>query len=319
MRFESEALPLANMEWSQDWAGQSGRSMPISQSLRAVDDDRWLGSVVVQQIPDDTIALSNLCTELQLPDDEQHRIRVALLQQSVIISEKASPRYVRYLVSAKETQVLQALSAATFRSAGAVEEWTWSGESTTPDRLPPVGCVFYGIDAASIAEQSSSHFTSISTPTTMESSAHQLAVPRSVLCNLLDECLQHSNELPDLPLPSAHQLLRLWRLSRSPIQIVLAVQDNDPAGIMATNLIDEGSSGFAPELIIEYIGVRFNSRRNGIAAALLSLLSCGICGSLPPRQLTAFAGTDNQAAAILYRQLGFSSTASLAVWVAADR
>ncbi|HIK92105.1 MAG TPA: hypothetical protein EYG03_09020, partial [Planctomycetes bacterium] len=112
MRFESEALPLANTAWNADWENRSGRSMPVLQSLRAIADDGWLGSLMVQQIPDDTIALSNLCTEQQLSDDEQHKIRVALLQQSVLLSEITLPRYVRYLVSAKDSLVLKALSAA---------------------------------------------------------------------------------------------------------------------------------------------------------------------------------------------------------------
>ena len=319
MRFETAALPLANTEWSEDWANQSGRSMPVSQSLRAIADNRWLGSVVVQQMPDDTIALSNLCTELQLSDDEQHRIRVALLRQSVLISEMALPRYVRYLVNVNDPQVLNALSAAAFRSAGSVEEWSKSDEFATQHCRPPVGCVFYWIDATDVSEHSSSHFTPFSPRAAVDASTPQLAVPRSVLSGLLDESLQHSNDLPDLPLPSAEQLLRLWCLARSTIRIAIAVQDNEPVAVMATNMVEDGSSAVGGEIIIEYIGVRCDSRRHGIAAALLSSLSPGICSFAQPWRLTAFAGADNAAATRLYRRLGFSATDSLAVWIAADR
>ena len=318
MRFESEASSLADTEWREDWSNHSARSMPISQSLRAIADNHWLGSVVVQQIPDDTIALSNLCTEQQLSDDEQHCTRVALLEQSVLISEMALPRYVRYLVSPHDSQVLKALSAAGFRPAGSVAEWTKSDAPTTRHCSPPLGCVFYWIDAADVSAQSS-HFTPFSTRSGVETSACQLAVPRSVLCGLLDESLRHSHDLPGLPLPTADQLLRLWRLSRSAIRIFLAVQDNEPAGVMTTNMVGGASNAVGPEVIIEYIGVRCDSRRQGIAAALLSLLSSEICGSVPPRQFTAFAGADNEAAASLYRHRGFSATDSLAVWIAADR
>jgi ribosomal protein S18 acetylase RimI-like enzyme len=140
-----------------------------------------------------------------------------------------------------------------------------------------------------------------------------------VLCSLLDESLQHSNDLPALPLPSADQLLQLWGLSRSTIHIVVAVQDNEPVGLMATNMVQDSSNAIGPEVFIEYIGVRVNWRRFGIAAALLSMVSSGIGGALPPWQITAFAGADNQAAASLYRCLGFCSTDSLAVWIVASR
>ncbi|MEO1984424.1 MAG: hypothetical protein ABGZ24_28245, partial [Fuerstiella sp.] len=260
MRFESEALPLANTAWNADWENRSGRSMPVLQSLRAIADDGWLGSLMVQQIPDDTIALSNLCTEQQLSDDEQHKIRVALLQQSVLLSEITLPRYVRYLVSAKDSLVLKALSAAAFRSAGPVEEWTRSEKMTTRHCLPPVGCVFYWIDAADISTESSAHFTRFSTRTSIETSAGRFEVSQPVLCGLLDQSLQHSNDLPGLPLPTADQLLRLWRLSSSTIRIFLAVQNNVPVGFMATNVVEDVINAVGPEIIIEYIGLRFDSR-----------------------------------------------------------
>ncbi len=316
MQFESEALTPESSAWTAEWRSASARLMPISQTLSAVADGRRLGTMVVQRLPDDTIALSNLSTDLQLPDDEQHVVRTALLQQAVLISEAVSPRYVRYLVSTRNVHVVKALKSAGFRSAGQVSEWMKLEESATAFHRPPDSCVFYEIDAAQIAAHELSHFTELLSGADDSPSGAEFTVPGSVLRDLLDETLEHSNDLPGLPLPSANQLFRLWGLSRSTVRIIVAVQNAQPTGLMATSMVDDGGEVERPELVIEYIGVRLESRRKGLAAGLLSLLSTGVRGKPLPRQLTAFAGAENEAACHLYSCLGFTPRDGLAVWIA---
>ncbi|MDG1895667.1 MAG: GNAT family N-acetyltransferase [Fuerstiella sp.] len=316
MQFESEALPLTNSAWSADWASESSRLMPVSQTLSAVSADRRLGSLLVQQLPDDTVALSNLSTELQLPDDEQHDVRTSLLQQSVWVSKAVSPRYVRYLVSEREAAVIRALSDAGFTCAGQVEEWTKAEHSVTAEFHLPVGSVCCRVEAVDVAAHSSLDFTSLLSEGGDDLSLPHISIPRAVLCGLLDDCLQHSNDLPMLPLPEAEQLLRLWRLSRSQVRIFLAVHEEQPAGLMLTSLVDDGRVAGTSDVVIEYIGVGFNARRKGIAAGMLSLLCSDVCGRHQSPKLTAFAGADNEAAACLYRRGGFAPGGRLWVWIA---
>jgi ribosomal protein S18 acetylase RimI-like enzyme len=313
MQFETEALSPETSAWTADWRSGSAHLMPIWQTLSAVADGRQLGSLVVQQLPDDTIALSNLSTDLQLSDDAKHDVVTALLQQAVLISEAASPRYVRYLVSTCDVHTLKALASADFYPAGQVSEWTKSGTSATEFYPTPLGCVFYGMDAVEVSTHESSHFAPLGVNDNLSDS--RFTVAPNVLRDLLNETLLHSNDLPGLPLPTANQLFRLWGLSRSSIRICVAVQNDQPAGLMATSMVEDVGEVGSTESVIEYIGVRLESRRQGIAAGLLSLLASGGCGIRPPQQLTAFAGAENEAAGDLYRRLGFTPRDGLAVWI----
>ena len=310
MEFESEALPLASSAWTEDWRSESAALMHISQTLSAFAEGRWMGSLLVQQLPDDTIALSNLSTVLPLSPDQQHAVRTQLLRQSVLMSQVASPRYVRYLVDTRDVCVVQALAAAGFHSGGQVTKWRLLPKTPNVSRPAPAGFGFYGIDAAELQQRPSWNFIPLSSS---QLSEPHYTVSKDTLRGLLNNTLQHSIDLPQLPLPTADQLLRLWELSRSTIRITLAVRNGSPAGLMATSLVDEDGDGHGTELLIEYVGVLPDMRQNGIASALLTT---GIRDMIPPHHVTAFAGSENGPAGGLYRRRGFTSRDTLCVWIA---
>ena len=124
------------------------------------------------------------------------------------------------------------------------------------------------------------------------------------IAEALDRILENTDDLTGLDAPTANDLLQKW--SSQECTLLVAETETGVAGLCAFAFKPSGDGDSAASGQIEYLGVRKEMQRQGIATQMLSYLCRGVSrGSNQTTDITAFADETNIPANSFYRQSGF--------------
>jgi ribosomal protein S18 acetylase RimI-like enzyme len=129
----------------------------------------------------------------------------------------------------------------------------------------------------------------------------------------LDRILENSDDLTGVDAPTANDLLQKW--SSQDCTLLIAETETEVAGLCAFTFKPSRDGASAAAGLIEYLGVRKEMQRQGIATQMLSYLSRGVSrGSNQTIDITAFADETNVPANSFYRQSGFKLLCRGKLW-----
>lgn len=129
----------------------------------------------------------------------------------------------------------------------------------------------------------------------------------------LDRILDNTDDLTGLEAPNARDLLQKW--STQECALLVAETETGVAGLCAFAFKPSRDGDSAASGQIEYLGVRKELQRQGIATQMLSYLCRGISrGSDQAIEITAFADEANLPANSFYLRLGFEPWSRGKLW-----
>lgn len=133
------------------------------------------------------------------------------------------------------------------------------------------------------------------------------------IAEALDRILENTDDLTGLDSPTANDLLRKW--SSQECTVLVAETETEVAGLCAFAFKPSTDGDSAASGQIEYLGVRKEMQRQGIATQMLSYLCRGVSrGSNQTTDITAFADETNLPANSFYRQSGFEPLCRGKLW-----
>ncbi len=133
------------------------------------------------------------------------------------------------------------------------------------------------------------------------------------IAEALDHILQNTDDLTGLPGPHSNELLQKW--GSQECTVLVAEDETRVVGLCAFAFKPPFAGDPAPSGQIEYLGVRKEMKRQGIASQMLAYLCRGVSrGSDETIQITAFADETNYPANSFYRQCGFEPLCRGKLW-----
>ena len=133
------------------------------------------------------------------------------------------------------------------------------------------------------------------------------------IAEALDRILENTDDLTGLDAPTANDLLQKWNCQEC--TVLVAETETGVAGLCAFAFKPSNDGNFAASGQIEYLGVRKEMQRRGIATQMLSYLCRGVSrGSDQKTEITAFADETNLPANSFYRQSGFEPLCRGKLW-----
>ena len=133
------------------------------------------------------------------------------------------------------------------------------------------------------------------------------------IAEALDKILENTDDLTGLDAPTANDLLQKW--SSQECTLLVAETESGVAGLCAFAFKPSRDGENAASGQIEYLGVRKEMQRQGIATQMLSYLCRGVSrGSSQAIDITAFADATNVPANSFYRQSGFALLCQGKLW-----
>ena len=133
------------------------------------------------------------------------------------------------------------------------------------------------------------------------------------IAEALDRILENADDLTGLDAPTANDLLQKW--SSQECTLLVAETETEVAGLCAFAFKPSSDGDSSASGQIEYLGVRKEMQRQGIATQMLSYLCRGVSrGSNQTIDITAFADETNLPANSFYRQSGFEPLCRGKLW-----
>lgn len=133
------------------------------------------------------------------------------------------------------------------------------------------------------------------------------------IADVLDQILENADDLTGLDTPTGGELLQKW--SSQEYTLLVAETETGVAGLCAFAFKPSPENASTASGQIEYLGVRPEMQRQGIASQMLSFLCRGINrGSTQTIDITAFADENNVPANSFYRHMGFEPVCRGKLW-----
>ncbi|MFO0999806.1 MAG: GNAT family N-acetyltransferase [Planctomycetaceae bacterium] len=209
-----------------------------------------------------------------------------------------------------ELMIASELKLAQFSALASVVGWKATAEECLlkASRVATVRLSIADLHALSDSPQSESspQFRPAMNTSTAQQRHREIAVA-------LDRILENTDDLASLDAPTGNDLLRKW--SSQECTLLVAETETGVAGLCAFAFkpCSDGDSAAAGQ--IEYLGVRKEMQRQGIATQMLSYLCRGVSrGSTQMINITAFADETNAPANAFYRQSGFKLLCRGRLW-----
>lgn len=124
------------------------------------------------------------------------------------------------------------------------------------------------------------------------------------IAETLDQILLNTDDLLGLPAPNAMELLQKW--SSQECTLLVAEDETGVVGLCVFAFKPPTAGDHVPSGQIEYLGVRKEMQRRGIATQMLVYLCRGVSKGISERiDITAFADETNLPANLFYKRFGF--------------
>lgn len=302
MAKESMKLPKAvtksgnhSVELRQTPFSNCGRETPNCESVVAVVRGRDVVEAIVQQMPDDTLCItfsepSSIGTQ---QDDQETAVGVsAVLSLARQATESRELRYAYTFADAEHRfPAADVFRTAGFRMTDEIIEFNAS------ETLLPAAKVELGDVTFHHAEE--------------RSFEQGMPFSKTAWDSFLQNVVQESLDLKQLPPPTPKQLQAMWQLPDADYRLTVALQKAHPIGLAVLSSEDWEATN---SVIIEYFGVHASDRRRGLGNTLLRATREQF-PTAAGKKITTFVAAENVVAAAFFESSGFCPGAARELWV----
>lgn len=200
-----------------------------------------------------------------------------------------------------EPWIAQELELAAFSALASIVGWKTTAEACL---IKTSTTLTVRLSTADLHTLSGSLPDELTPTATWTSKASQIQQRYQQIAEALDQILENTDDLSGLPAPNAIELMQKW--GSQECTLLVAEDATGVVGLCAFAFKPSLDGDPGPSGQIEYLGVRKDMKRQGIATQMLSCLCCGISKDSDQKvDLTAFADETNRPANAFYLRLGF--------------
>lgn len=268
------------------------------------------------QDPDSTQSL--ILSEPVFVADASQEIRAAWFRQmlSAVIQhakqhDVAQIRFLDWESPCDEIPwIAQELEVAEFSALASVVGW-----KTTADEclLKASAIATVRLSTADLHVPSEDSQATLSPDVTCTPNPSRAQLRYRVIAETLDQILHNTDDLTGVPAPNAIELLQKW--GSQECTLLVAEDEMGVVGLCAFAFKPSSTGDPAPTGQIEYLGVRKEMQRQGIATQMLSYLCRGVSRlSNQSVNIMAFADETNVPANAFYRRFGFEPLCRGKLW-----
>jgi ribosomal protein S18 acetylase RimI-like enzyme len=206
--------------------------------------------------------------------------------------------------------IARELELAQFTALASVVGWKTTAEECLLNASP---AATVRLSTADLRVSSNGPQADLSSAFRLAMSPHPVQQRYGEIAEALDQILENPDDLTGIDAPTANDLLRKW--SSQECTLLVAETETGVAGLCAFAFKPSRDGDSTASGQIEYLGVRKEMQRQGIATQMLSYLCRGVSrGSNQTTDITAFADETNIPANSFYRQSGFEPLCRGKLW-----
>lgn len=206
--------------------------------------------------------------------------------------------------------ITRELERADFSASASVVGWQTTAEQCLQRTCSAATVRLSTADLQSLSESPQTGGPSTISPASDATRTHQRLQD---IVEALDQILKNTDDLTTIDAPNGNDLLQKW--STQECTLLVAEAETGVAGLCAFAFTPSRTGDLAATGQIEYLGVRKEMQRQGIATQMLAYLCRGVSrGSDLPVEITAFADETNFPASSFYLRSGFEPQCRGKLW-----
>ncbi len=299
------------------------------------DDTGVLGRMELHPQPDTTAVLMPLDLADNLPAERAAATAKMLVQQALHEAKRGTIAILSVLPFVELSEpFLAALSDAGFDDSGRLQKWqrvfassqersrpTRAGSRRSKEQPTSAGtselsaslshpdvfvgrhiCTGTGVDRLRFDSLSLQQSSGVDT---------SVYVTRQNLHQFLALVLATADDFEGVPPTDAGTLLQTWELIDSDVQLVVALDQGNLSGIVVVNSQQSNEAFRGNNIVIEYLGVHPEKRRQGLGALLVSSVLTKTSQAV---DCSVYVSATNQPAIDFYSHFGFDCVNESSLW-----